>query len=572
MDAANTDWGKKFQQEGQRRISAALAPPQATASPYKVVNRDNPDFSHGSMGDVRGLIVHHTGGRGTVGGLESTFHQRNVSSHFSVDRDGTIYQHVPPGEVAQHMRPGWGAKGEGRSNRNMLGVEVMASADGDVTSRQRESVAQLNAAMAKEHGYDPTADVFGHGEVNPGHKEADEGMSSVGRIRSGELTGGVGKPDASGFANLAQVKSPTDRVSTAALIPPAPVDQRGFAQYAGVSKQQPAAMAPPMQLANASPNPLQGSRYDDGSSAGVFPANGVSPPGLQPPAMVASAVPSAGTAPPSPQLGGAQPVQSAALAPPTLNATPAPMLKPSPYSNTLASSEAPLQTAALKPPEFGGAIASNAPGNAVTSDIGVSKKLQEVKPGTTGATEVAAGLPQPLPKQNLGGTPQQGPIASNVTNAPNNLGEGRTVQAPTPDAAPAPAGVAPPTKVASAPETATPNQVDVKTQPNIVSPEPSQVQSEKASSKMALGGPNPKPETESVKPLQGLVSELFGVAPTNQPLQAVGQKIMSGMKPGGAGNNAPGSAGASQFPQWNLHPANPGISWGSGGFSGFGGG
>jgi hypothetical protein len=66
---------------------------------------------------------------------------------------------------------------------------------------QQEAAARLVAMRAAKFGYDPRTSVFGHGEVNPGHKEADEGMSTVTRIRNGSLS--VAAPAAAGAAPAA---------------------------------------------------------------------------------------------------------------------------------------------------------------------------------------------------------------------------------------------------------------------------------------------------------------------------------------------------------------------------------
>jgi hypothetical protein len=135
------------------------------------------------MEHVNGMIIHHSGGDGTVFGLIHTLKQRGLSAQFAVDRDGKTYQLVPDGTEAHHIMNGWGPLGEGKSNRNMQGVEVIARDNKDVTPAQIKAVQGLVARQAQKYGYDPATSVFGHGEVNPGHKEADEGMSSVNLIR-----------------------------------------------------------------------------------------------------------------------------------------------------------------------------------------------------------------------------------------------------------------------------------------------------------------------------------------------------------------------------------------------------
>jgi hypothetical protein len=116
------------------------------------------------------------------------FKQTNYPAQFVIDRQGNIYQTLPDGYQGQHIRNSYGPLGAGRTNANMEGVEIIANNDGDVLPVQQEAAARLVAMRAQKYGYDPKTSVFGHGELNPGHKEADEGMSTVTRIRNGSLS------------------------------------------------------------------------------------------------------------------------------------------------------------------------------------------------------------------------------------------------------------------------------------------------------------------------------------------------------------------------------------------------
>jgi hypothetical protein len=138
----------------------------ATSSPSKM-----------GIDGVKAFIMHHTGGRGTVAGVQQTLRQRGLGVEYVMDRDGNITQ--TGGRGAANIMPGWGPKGVGLNNKNILGMEVIAKNDRDVTA------AQIKAAKAFIDKNYPDLPVFGHGEVNPGHKEADEGMSIVNAIRDG---------------------------------------------------------------------------------------------------------------------------------------------------------------------------------------------------------------------------------------------------------------------------------------------------------------------------------------------------------------------------------------------------
>jgi len=124
--------------------------------------------------DPSAFIVHHTGGRLSLDGLTSTLKQRGLGVEYFMDRGDAnrgpkIYQVGNSG--AANILPGWGA-GQGLNNSNIVGMEISANDDKDVTDAQKQLFAQFIQARY------PTTQLFGHGEVNPGHKEADEGMSA----------------------------------------------------------------------------------------------------------------------------------------------------------------------------------------------------------------------------------------------------------------------------------------------------------------------------------------------------------------------------------------------------------
>lgn len=135
-------------------------------------------------GMPKAFIVHHTGGRGTIDDVQSTLQQRGLGVQYVMDRDGNIRQ--VGGAGSSQIRPGWGA-GAGLNNGNTVGMEVIAKDNKDVTPAQ---VAAAQAFIQKNY---PSVPVYGHGEVNPGHKEADEGMAITGAIRAARS--GAPQPD-----------------------------------------------------------------------------------------------------------------------------------------------------------------------------------------------------------------------------------------------------------------------------------------------------------------------------------------------------------------------------------------
>jgi N-acetylmuramoyl-L-alanine amidase len=141
--------------------------------------------SSGQPGRVPGIepqafIMHHTGGGNSVRDIKDTLSQRHLGVEYIMDRNGNITMSGGPG--SSHMLPGWGA-GEGLNNRNTVGMEVIAKDDKDVTPAQ---VAAARAFISKNY---PNTPVMGHGLVNPGHKEADEGKTITDAINADRARG-----------------------------------------------------------------------------------------------------------------------------------------------------------------------------------------------------------------------------------------------------------------------------------------------------------------------------------------------------------------------------------------------
>lgn len=152
--------------------SSAIANVSSDTAAYKNPNQTPFPERLQAVGneDPAAFIAHHTGGRGTVQSVLDTLHQRHLGVEYIMDRDGNI---VKAGEAgSSNILPGWGPKGKGLSNKNIIGMEIIAENDADVTNAQRKSFAEFIAARY------PNTPVLGHGEVNPGHKEADEGRST----------------------------------------------------------------------------------------------------------------------------------------------------------------------------------------------------------------------------------------------------------------------------------------------------------------------------------------------------------------------------------------------------------
>jgi Phage tail lysozyme/N-acetylmuramoyl-L-alanine amidase len=126
---------------------------------------------------ARGFVFHHSGGS-TLKELEDTLRARKLGSQYLMDRDGTIYSFAGAG--SPHIKPNdrYGGIAPGLSNANAVGMEIVAKDDNDLTPAQ---VASARRFIAEKY---PNVPVYGHGEVNPGHKQAREGMTVVEAIRA----------------------------------------------------------------------------------------------------------------------------------------------------------------------------------------------------------------------------------------------------------------------------------------------------------------------------------------------------------------------------------------------------
>jgi hypothetical protein len=150
------------------------APPRASPGAMKSPSGSDPSA----------VIIHHTSDHHTlqqnVDIWKST--RPGVGSQLYVDRDGTIHDvkaetgyggtgHIHPRYTSQEL------KDRGITNDKTIGIEVVAKNDADVTPAQRKAVKEY---LDKHY---PNTPLYGHGEVNPGHRESDEGMSIVHDVR-----------------------------------------------------------------------------------------------------------------------------------------------------------------------------------------------------------------------------------------------------------------------------------------------------------------------------------------------------------------------------------------------------
>ncbi len=134
----------------------------------------NLPFNFGNLDKAEGLVIHHTGGRGTPDGVMNTFRQRGLATQYIMDRDGSVYRALPEGSKGQHIRP---SEINSLTNGNSVGIEVIANDDKDLTEQQRSALPEFATYATSRYGI-PAANVYGHGEINS-HKQSTEGASAI---------------------------------------------------------------------------------------------------------------------------------------------------------------------------------------------------------------------------------------------------------------------------------------------------------------------------------------------------------------------------------------------------------
>ncbi len=182
--------------------------PKVAGGPLEITDVRHMLAGHGPFatksGAPVGMIIHHTSGHEKdAQAVADELRASGKGVQYVNDRgpDGTganprLWRLIPEGETTGrggHIMSGWGPKGQGLSNLNIAGVEIIADPTGEsgpktpVTPAQQALAGQLIGWHSEKYGYDPQKRVFGHGEVNPGHREAAEGMEVVSRVRAGTL-------------------------------------------------------------------------------------------------------------------------------------------------------------------------------------------------------------------------------------------------------------------------------------------------------------------------------------------------------------------------------------------------
>jgi len=142
----------------------------------EVVNAPSPNYSSRKGTKIDAIVLHHTG---TNNGAN------DVSAHYCVDRDGTIYQLVPDDQAAWHAGESQ-LNGEKSPsvNRRSIGIEIVNNGSTPYTEAQYKALKKLVRRLVQKYEI-PPGNLVSHAKVAlPRGRKTDPGTNfDFARIR-----------------------------------------------------------------------------------------------------------------------------------------------------------------------------------------------------------------------------------------------------------------------------------------------------------------------------------------------------------------------------------------------------
>ena len=140
----------------------------------KLVQRPSPNQGTRGGAPIDMLVLHYTGMKTAEEALTRLCdYEAAVSAHYTVDRDGTIYAHVPETERAWHAGVSYWA-GERNVNARSIGIELVNPGHefGYVPFAEAQIAALIELAqdILSRHPI-PAKRVVGHSDVAPARKQ-----------------------------------------------------------------------------------------------------------------------------------------------------------------------------------------------------------------------------------------------------------------------------------------------------------------------------------------------------------------------------------------------------------------
>lgn len=140
-----------------------------------MINMPSPNFNERPDGtDINSVIIHYTGMKTAQEALDRLCDPNaEVSAHFTIDEDGTIYNHVAPSKRAWHAGvSSWGDL----ENFNNFSIGIELVNPGHEFGYRPFPDTQINALITllkqlyTDHPIDPSL-VLGHSDIAPDRKQ-----------------------------------------------------------------------------------------------------------------------------------------------------------------------------------------------------------------------------------------------------------------------------------------------------------------------------------------------------------------------------------------------------------------
>jgi|KBSMisStaDraftv2_1062788.scaffolds.fasta_scaffold87278_2 N-acetylmuramoyl-L-alanine amidase len=140
-----------------------------------VVERLSPNHDRRADGPIDILVMHYTGMRTAEEALARLCDpDAKVSAHYTVDREGAIYSHVPEDRRARHAGVSYWA-GTHDVNSRSIGIEIVNPGHEfgyiPFAGPQIESVIALAHGILVRHPAITSSRVIGHSDVAPNRKQ-----------------------------------------------------------------------------------------------------------------------------------------------------------------------------------------------------------------------------------------------------------------------------------------------------------------------------------------------------------------------------------------------------------------
>jgi N-acetylmuramoyl-L-alanine amidase len=169
--------------------------------PHRIVERPSPNHDPRAEGPVDILVMHYTGMRTAEEALSRLCDpEAKVSSHYTIDRDGTVYRHVTEERRARHAGVSYWA-GVRDVNSRSIGIEIVNPGHEfgyiPFAEPQIAALIDLSRGILARHPIPPSR-VVGHSDVAPNRKQDPGELFPWRQLAESGI--GVWRPPASGTA------------------------------------------------------------------------------------------------------------------------------------------------------------------------------------------------------------------------------------------------------------------------------------------------------------------------------------------------------------------------------------